>query len=451
MQRLYRVLFFIAMALPIRVECYQTDSLQNAATLQRLGFLALGNGFYFKRGIFLVKLDNAGLVSGIITPLGLRGTQSQEADTSFRAIAVAPKSYSQTQELRLFDESGCTQIPISGDGRAGCDDPPPDESVTRTPLKTQLAKIARRVAPNVYSIADPGPDHRDFYAVYEREQVIFVGNAQENQISPKTKILDYHRRQDQWREYELGTLELEGAYLRYELASNGYMVTGSAKQLREIPADLTPGQRYTETESSGFRVGGVNTNKVIDRMATLTAKPIEEIEWDAWSDGLSSEGFLAKGEKFKERLKVDNTFVRSRGFTHQQLAEPLFAVMNILDRIGSTRFDDFTYRGYHYSASYESYGGFQESLFNDNLQTDRDFTVTNLETRKTLKFSPLLPYYIARYGFYEGKTDYRVDPAAIIETFQLRAAPLSRSSSRRLHDTQPAKGGILEPYYVGLR
>jgi hypothetical protein len=94
--------------------------------------------------------------------------------------------------------------------------------------------------------------------------------------------------------------------------------------------------------------------------------------------------------------------------------------MNILDRIGDRRFDDFTYCGHHYRASYESYRGFQESLFNDNLQTDRDFTVTNLGTGKTLKFSPLVPYYIARYGFYEGKTDYRIEPEAIIEVFQLR-------------------------------
>jgi hypothetical protein len=33
-------------------------------------------------------------------------------------------------------------------------------------------------------------------------------------------------------------------------------------------------------------------------------------------------------------------FVRALGFTHQQLAAPLFAVMNILDRIGDRRFDD---------------------------------------------------------------------------------------------------------------
>jgi hypothetical protein len=92
--------------------------------------------------------------------------------------------------------------------------------------------------------------------------------------------------------------------------------------------------------------------------------------------------------------------------------------MNILDAIGDSRFDDFTYRGHHYKAEYRAYRGFQTSLFNDGLHVDRDFTVTNLSTRKDLTFSPLVLYYIARYGFYEGQTSYRVEPAAIIDLFQ---------------------------------
>jgi hypothetical protein len=238
--RAYRVLFFTTSVFLASVGCQQTDSLQNAATLQRIGFQTFGNGFYFKPGIFLVKVDQAGRVSSIITPLDLHGFPYLESDGRYKAIAMAPKSQSQERELRLFDENGdCFQVPVSGDGQGPCNDPPPsalftaDESATRTPLKARLAKIARKVAPNVYTIADPGEAHRDFYAVYDRDRLIFTGNSQAGQLSPKTKILGYHRRKDEWGEYELGALELEGAYLRYELASNGYMVTGSAKQLKE--------------------------------------------------------------------------------------------------------------------------------------------------------------------------------------------------------------------------
>jgi hypothetical protein len=151
--RAYRALFFATSVFLASVGCQQMDSLQNAATLQRIGFQTLGNGFYFKSGIFLVKLDQAGRVSSIITPLDLHGFEYLESDGPYKAIAVAPKSQRQEQELRLFDENGgCFQLPVSGDGQGPCDDPPPsalftaDESASRTPLKARLAKIARKVA-----------------------------------------------------------------------------------------------------------------------------------------------------------------------------------------------------------------------------------------------------------------------------------------------------------------
>jgi len=33
----------------------------------------------------------------------------------------------------------------------------------------------------------------------------------------------------------------------------------------------------------------------------------------------------------------------------------------------------------------------------------------------------MLPYYIMRYGFYEGHTDYRADPIAIAFIFGMRS------------------------------
>jgi hypothetical protein len=252
---------------------YKTRSLYSESV-----FRHSARGFYFKPGIFLVQLDSAGRLSTLVTPLGLRGFQYQESDGPYTAIARAPKSQSGELELRLFSEDGgCTQIAVSGNGQGLCDDPrpsgfTPDEIASRTPLKTQLAKIARLAAPNVYRIADAGKSHRDFYAIYRQERLIFIGNAQPR-LSPQTKILGYQRRKDQWAEAEFGSLELEGDYIRYELASTGYIVSGSAKQLNEIPSDLTPDQRFTETESSGFQVGGVNSNEVIGRMTSLTSKP----------------------------------------------------------------------------------------------------------------------------------------------------------------------------------
>jgi hypothetical protein len=39
----------------------------------------------------------------------------------------------------------------------------------------------------------------------------------------------------------------------------------------------------------------------------------------------------------------------------------------------------------------------------------------------SLHFSEMVPYYIMRYGFYEGHTDYRADPIAIAWIFGLKS------------------------------
>jgi len=38
-----------------------------------------------------------------------------------------------------------------------------------------------------------------------------------------------------------------------------------------------------------------------------------------------------------------------------------------------------------------------------------------------IHISEMLPYYIMRYGFYEGHTDYRTDPVAIAWIFGLKS------------------------------
>ncbi|MCK4835997.1 MAG: hypothetical protein KAT17_05135, partial [Candidatus Aminicenantes bacterium] len=39
----------------------------------------------------------------------------------------------------------------------------------------------------------------------------------------------------------------------------------------------------------------------------------------------------------------------------------------------------------------------------------------------SIHFSEMAPYYIMRYGFYEGHTDYRADPIAIAFIFGLKS------------------------------
>ena len=90
--------------------------------------------------------------------------------------------------------------------------------------------------------------------------------------------------------------------------------------------------------------------------------------------------------------------------------------------------------------------GFQESIFNDEIQgafeinlfreldtTERAFLrrkYPNLSEAKReelitrlshIRTGEMEPYYVMRYGFYEGHTAYRVDPIAIAFLFGLRS------------------------------
>jgi hypothetical protein len=43
------------------------------------------------------------------------------------------------------------------------------------------------------------------------------------------------------------------------------------------------------------------------------------------------------------------------------------------------------------------------------------------EKLTTIHFNEMVPYYLMRYGFYEGHTDYRADPIAIAYIFGLKS------------------------------
>jgi hypothetical protein len=98
----------------------------------------------------------------------------------------------------------------------------------------------------------------------------------------------------------------------------------------------------------------------------------------------------------------------------------------------------FTFMGNTYSVKRIGFRGWQDSPFNDRLTASENFMVTNVNTGEQITFSAMVPEYIRRYGFYEGReTSYRVDPAKIISMFfkthgaaQPSAAPSTGSSAQ---------------------
>ncbi len=218
---------------------------------------------------------------------------------------------------------------------------------------------------------------------------------------------------------------------------------------------------------------GLHDDKQLLRLTTITGRPLEEITRQGRPGGLSGDGFLAADEDIISVLKGDNALVRKLGLTHPQTARPLFHVLNVIllqlsegARKGRLpRFWDqvspIEYRGRTVHLKGEGSRGYQESLFNDEILgnggidlwcdllpeesrfLDEKYPHLSEEQRKELvnrltriHTAEMQPYYVKRYGFYEGHTGWRVDPVAIAFVFGLKSLEeIEQAFPGQLYDT----------------
>jgi hypothetical protein len=109
-------------------------------------------------------------------------------------------------------------------------------------------------------------------------------------------------------------------------------------------------------------------------------------------------------------------------------------------------FEYICYNGQKVLVKAEGSKGWQESIFDDEIQgtfqieiwrqlnqdekaflrekypnLTKDQMAELLKKLSYIHISEMAPYYIMRYGFYEGHTDYRADPIAITWIFGLKS------------------------------
>lgn len=199
---------------------------------------------------------------------------------------------------------------------------------------------------------------------------------------------------------------------------------------------------------------GLHSEYELNRVKMITGRSVGKIMELGRPGRLSGAGFIAEDEDIISILKGDNRLVGQLGLKHSQIAKPLFHIWNmILTDVKLSRlarfWDSFEYILYNRQKVYvkaEATKGWQESLFDDEIQGkfeiniwrelnqgDKEFlrekypnlTIEQMTalTKKlsSIHTSEMLPYYIMRYGFYEGHTDYRADPIAISWIFGLRS------------------------------
>jgi len=214
---------------------------------------------------------------------------------------------------------------------------------------------------------------------------------------------------------------------------------------------------------------GLHAAAELDGRERITGFPVSVITYIGRPDRFSYAGFMAADEDIISVLKGDNRLVTRLGLTHPDLARPLFHVWNIiLHEYALGRWGRFLshipfciYNGNRVGLRAESMKGWQVSIFQDEIRGRHDISVEreiSAEEKAFLRqhyarlspgelaemeailcridFSEMLPYYIMRYGFYEGHTDYRADPLAIAFVFGLKnLAELEAAFPGELYET----------------
>jgi len=89
-------------------------------------------------------------------------------------------------------------------------------------------------------------------------------------------------------------------------------------------------QTHTSVDFKELAKTGLHSEEQLDSKKMITGIPIDVINCTARPNAYSHSGFIAEDEDIISVLKGDNRLVKTLGFTHPQMAKPLFHVWNLV-------------------------------------------------------------------------------------------------------------------------
>ncbi len=226
--------------------------------------------------------------------------------------------------------------------------------------------------------------------------------------------------------------------------------------------------RQLEVDASDFPTlarTGLHSEIELDKTKTITGRYITKITEIGRPERYSGGGFMSHDEDIISVLRGDNRMVTQLGSIHPEMAKPLFHVFNIILTVKKDsergNIGGVLYNKRKINLKFWGAKGWQDSIFNDEIlgywqiemcrdldKEEKAFVskeYSNLADEekaqliKKVSFihtGEMVPYYIMRYGFYEGHTSYRADPIAIAFIFGLRSVDEIESAFKgRLFET----------------
>ena len=203
-----------------------------------------------------------------------------------------------------------------------------------------------------------------------------------------------------------------------------------------------------------FARTGIHSESELNRTKIITGRSIVEITELGRPGRSSGAGFMSDDEDIVSVIRGDNRIANQLRLKHPQMAKPLFHIWNMilrdneLGKLGRfwQHFEYILYNGQKVFVKAEGTKGWQESIFGDEIlgkfqieirrepnQDEKSFlrkkypdltkdqVGTLIKKLSYIHISEMVPYYIMRYGFYEGHTDYRADPIVIAWIFGLKS------------------------------
>ena len=211
-----------------------------------------------------------------------------------------------------------------------------------------------------------------------------------------------------------------------------------------------------EEDFPTFALNGIHSDKELTNTKIITGRSVSQITVDGRPGRSSGAGFMTADETILSVLRNDNKTVQKLGLTHPDLARPMFHLWNVSRTCEifnqnrpaeeRTELKAMVYNEHEIKVKITGSRGWQESIFNDEIlgtgrmEVWRELDKQEMEFLKeqyqnlaqeqfeTMKKSithlhtgEMVLFYINRYGFYEGHSDFRADPVTIAWVFGIRS------------------------------